>query len=509
MEPQHTTQSIGTLETVFDGKLEQAVDGDITLPEYYPDILRVLKITVLPAVHAVQAAGERVTVDGSALVNVLYAAEDGTLQSYEQSYPFSRAADIPGLAEGAALTATAKTEFANGRAVSQRRLDIHGMLRIGLRVCRRQADSVLTGVNGGGMQSQGGTVRLSSLEALQSLTFPLSEVIEVEAGAPPADQILLRRATAIPTEVKAIKNKLLVKGNLETNVIYRSRGSKEPVKVTHNMPISQILEAPGVSEATENALRLVVNSLEVTPKADAGGAARLFEIAARIGAEVKGFAPVELPVVQDAYSTRGGVTLESRRLDTRQLIESFRETFAAKESFEIAGGLESVQLLTGELLPPEITIKDDALHAAGKVKLHVIYQDKEGQLRSTDLEMPYALRRARKRAGEQPHADVCLELLQLQESVGGGSLEVRAELAASGEIYALESRRVVGAVNHDESEEPPQRSPLTIYFSQIGESLWDIAKRYRTTVDAIRRENELGGEAALEGQMLLIQIGRA
>jgi len=143
MELQHTTQSVGSLETVYDGKLEQAVDGDITLPEYCPDILRILRCAVEPAVHAVQAAGERATVEGSARVSVLYAAEDGSLQSFEQSYPFSRTADIGGLNEQTALQARVKADFANDRAVSQRRLDVHGMLSIRLLARRRREEAIL------------------------------------------------------------------------------------------------------------------------------------------------------------------------------------------------------------------------------------------------------------------------------------------------------------------------------------------------------------------------------
>ena len=121
MELQHTTeaqkaigayQSVGSLETVYDGKLEQAVDGDITLPEYCPDILRILKCGMEPSIHAVQATGERVSIDGSARITVLYAAEDGSLQSFEQSYPFSRGADVGSLTDQCAVTASARA--ANG-----------------------------------------------------------------------------------------------------------------------------------------------------------------------------------------------------------------------------------------------------------------------------------------------------------------------------------------------------------------------------------------------------------
>ncbi len=512
MELQLSTRNIGNVETVYDGKLEQAVDSDVTLPEYCPDILRILQCAIEPSITSAQAVGERVTVDGSARVCVLYVGEDGTLQSFEQTYPFTRAADINGLGDktgggSAAVTAIAKTEYANGRAVSQRRLDIHGMLGIRLLVRCRKEDAILTGAQGGGIQTLPNALKLSSLEALNEVGFLLSEVIEVEPSAPPVDQVILRRAVALPGEIKAIKNKLLLKGNLEVRVIYRSRDAKAPVQLLHTMPISQILEAPGIAEETANTLRLRILSLEATPKPDSNGALRLLEIAARVAAEIRGYQPVELPILTDAYSTRGGVRLDTRRLKTNLLLESFRDTTLAKGNFDFGGaGIESVLLLSGEALPTETQVKNDGLELTGKLRFRVVYLDSEGQTAQAEKELPFSYRRPRRSGtpGEELEADVAVELISAQDNVSGNSLEIRAELGVAGDIFRAENRDVVCGISAAEEDAPTARSPLTIYFASAREPLWEIARRYRTTTEAIRKENEMDGETADEGQMLLI-----
>ncbi|MCL2445640.1 MAG: DUF3794 domain-containing protein [Oscillospiraceae bacterium] len=501
MELAHNTQNVGRAQSVFDAKLEQPIDGIITLPEYCPDIHRMLRCSMEPAVHAVQTNGERVTVDGNARVTVLYAAEDGSLQSVEQNTPFSRMIDIPDLAEGDAIIVVVKPDFANARATSQRRFDTNGMLGVQLRAARVHEDAVLTDVTGGGMQTLSDTLAASSLESLAATHFPLSEVIEIDQGAPPVDQILLRHAAVVPGEVKAIQNKLLAKGNLETRVVYRSRGVEEPVQVLHVMPFSQIIEAPGVSEATENTLRLRVCALDITPKADSTGAARLLDISARVGADVQGYAPVELNVIRDAYSTQGGARPDMRLLETRRLVESFRDTLVTQDTFEL--GAQRVLLVNHEILTPEVTVKPDGLQVNGKVKLHVVYTDQSGNAETIERELSYAFTRTLK-GDDKYKADVDVQLLNLQESLSGGTLDVHAELAVAGEIFAANSRNVVGVVKHDEADKIAARAPLTIYFASHGEPLWDIAKRYRTTMDAVRQENEITGETATGGQMLLI-----
>ncbi|MEG0978834.1 MAG: LysM peptidoglycan-binding domain-containing protein, partial [Oscillospiraceae bacterium] len=57
---------------------------------------------------------------------------------------------------------------------------------------------------------------------------------------------------------------------------------------------------------------------------------------------------------------------------------------------------------------------------------------------------------------------------------------------------------------NEEQGKKKQKAALTIYFSQGGENVWDIARRYNTTVEAIMRENSLADEQVSEKAMLLI-----
>ena len=45
---------------------------------------------------------------------------------------------------------------------------------------------------------------------------------------------------------------------------------------------------------------------------------------------------------------------------------------------------------------------------------------------------------------------------------------------------------------------------IVIYFADKGEELWDIAKRYNTSEDAIRRRNSIKGDVIEKETMLII-----
>jgi hypothetical protein len=53
-------------------------------------------------------------------------------------------------------------------------------------------------------------------------------------------------------------------------------------------------------------------------------------------------------------------------------------------------------------------------------------------------------------------------------------------------------------------EEPGPRPSLVLRVLDEGERLWDVAKRYGTTIGDIEKANELGGEQPWGGKLLLI-----
>ena len=53
-------------------------------------------------------------------------------------------------------------------------------------------------------------------------------------------------------------------------------------------------------------------------------------------------------------------------------------------------------------------------------------------------------------------------------------------------------------------EEIEKRPGITGYIVKNGDTLWELAKRYSTTVDGIMKANELEKEELKEGEKLLI-----
>ena len=88
---------------------------------------------------------------------------------------------------------------------------------------------------------------------------------------------------------------------------------------------------------------------------------------------------------------------------------------------------------------------------------------------------------------------------------GSGKIEIKAEINISAEIYEVSEDRIISNITVDESKaRQSTAAALTIYYSEEGESVWNIARRYNTTVEAVMNENNLDSETVGSRRMLLI-----
>ena len=92
--------------------------------------------------------------------------------------------------------------------------------------------------------------------------------------------------------------------------------------------------------------------------------------------------------------------------------------------------------------------------------------------------------------------------------VSSEEIELRAELEVYGLLYQRSSVRMITNVTPIEDMPKPKDNyaALRIYFADEKESVWEIAKRYNTSVAAILEQNEIENETLCVGDMVMIPI---
>ena len=142
MECNAIRQAVCANEVVYDSVVEVPLENDVILPDYCPDIVKVLKCTVNACVSSTQVQGRQMTLEGMCTVHLLYLGEDSAgsslqLRSIDTRMPYSKTVDLKGEAQRLLVLAQMDSSYCNCRAVSKRRLELK--LSLSHRVCALSA----------------------------------------------------------------------------------------------------------------------------------------------------------------------------------------------------------------------------------------------------------------------------------------------------------------------------------------------------------------------------------
>ena len=221
MEYHLTKKNISRLHYALDTVAEQPVDIDLTLPDYCPDIERILSCTLIPKVYRTNVSGDRLNIEGGACVRVLYLdAEGGCMRSYEYSQPFSQSLPLKGECSDCAVSAETKPEYINCRALSPRKLSLHGAFSLYAKVAVPQELSYCGYEDGGDLQVKGEMLSVSELIGLCGESFSVQEDIPL-SGKSDVGALLSHRLCARITELKAIHNKIMLNAELKLELMYQ------------------------------------------------------------------------------------------------------------------------------------------------------------------------------------------------------------------------------------------------------------------------------------------------
>lgn len=501
------TKKLSFCENVFETSAEQAIEADIVLPDYCPEIQKILRCSVIAQLASVQHNSGKITAQGNAVIRVIYVGDNGKVSAFEQSQPVQKTAECEHIGSDANVEVRINVDYVNSRAVSPRRIDIRGMLTFIFKAENKREENVMCSADGCGIRSRSDAYTYADLRGMCSKVFSLTEIVEIPSDKNPVSQIINSSAFACAKDVKVINNKILIKGDCEIKVYYISENTGAIECIEHSVPISQIVEVDGVSDDCVSSLCLKVISCETQGKVDSSGSMRLIDLDVRVCASFAAFREVELELINDAYSTCNELKSTFRSLEINTLNTSVDTTFINKVVIESIGvSVDGVLAVWCSDIKSSAMLKGDSCLVSGTYQATVIYRDSDKQTgiiqKPVDFEYSFRLKnpvsRIKSRVSLQIAACSCI-------LSGESKLELKTEISICGIILSNEIVKYISEIEVlEKSADSVSPCALTIYFTDENEKVWNIAKKYKTTVQAIMEENNLDNDIITERRFLLI-----
>ena len=515
MEFRLNREAVPVEEVIYSDVQEQGIELDYILPDYYPDIVRLVRCDVIPVISDWSVIGDRLTYELKCEIRLLYCGDDGSeLRCVMQKQDYSKTVELGRSADSPEVTLEAKSGHINFRAVNKRRLDVRGTVSVRINIRGEHSQEVISDAFGMNIQLKKAPVRFAANRLSAEKTVQLSEEVALSAAQPPVIDIVYRTCSASECEMKTVSGKLLAKGEIKADILYScSRGgssSLEPMSFT--IPYSQILDMEGLDDSYECIVRAEVISCEIMPVADKDGENRLLKCEPELRITCRAVRTSDIMAAVDAYSTVYPCEVEYSEIQAQQMPSVYAESFR-----------HSTILAEGDSVPTEVyalwctpkhintRVGEDgrSVMITGMLTYSMAAKDSSGQMIMPDRDE--AFEEQIDIGDDLTGAEVSAELAGANVSYNissEGVLTAKADIPLKISAGSSAAIRAVTAITVDDSVKKQRDGDYAIklYFGVENEDVWDIAKRYSTDASAIMEENDLPSEKLENGRMLLIPI---
>lgn len=483
---------------------EQPVDLDFTLPDYCADVEKIFKCTVTPEVFSANLSGGQLSIEGATFLRILYCSSDKkTLRCAEQSIPFSSVYNLSTESDQYSVSVKAETNYVNCKAVSPRRLMIHGAFSLYAKVCEKKATNLYLPPVSNELQTDMKKATVSELLSLQSEVFAVSESVTPD-GKSPINTVLRTDVKAVLTDATATGNRLIVKGELSFSMLYSSEQSAElPVQFTYVFPFVHNMQCSDADTSDIREIDLSLLSYDYKLKSDIASENPVVLLEAKLSVSVACRKETEVAYISDAYSTSCETQIEHTPVTLETAVLPKITNHMCKSSISL-GDNQISRII--DLFCDSVAVKpmvSDRLILSGKANLCILGLNSQSELvyleRSIDIK------------SDEPLGmlySACSDYSAMVKSLSyrltdDNTMELRAEVLILTKLLKNESVMAVTSVENAGECISRENCALTLYFADSQEKVWDIAKRYKTNRDALCRENNLTTDT-LDDKMLLL-----
>lgn len=471
---------------------------EMIVPDACRDILELLDTRSRVELRRWECGEGSLSLSGRVCCAILFRPEgEECVERLRAELPLQFTAELEGITPQSRCLLTPRVALAETRTINPRKVHIRVVLAIEVTV---YAPSVVTWATeledrqALGIEVRESTASGSFVRAVVQRPFSCTESVQIPGSRPPMAELLSVQARAFDSEARLVGEKLIFKGASLIHLLYRTEEG-ELATADFELPFSQIAQVGETADGASFQLDLQVTAVEAREGLPEG---RGIELELELLAQLLVRERRELKFLSDAYALRGRGTPEFAQCPLPELLEQGSRRGSLREQMDTAEPI--AQVCEVRVTPLQTRLVGGELCAELRVQL--LCRTESGGWctlsRSLQATCPVTV----------PEGAAVLAVCTVPEAdavPGAGGVELRLGTEFQLLIQRQRAlRSLSGFTLEEETEEEGEQPSIVLRKLGDGESLWDLARTYRTTQREIEQANGLSGEKPVAGKMLLI-----
>ncbi len=481
------------------------VEGDMIVPDVKPDILNTINTTGNVCIYKKEVLDGKVRIDGDVNVYVMYLAdgEEEATRSLNTSIDFTQVLDFKECTSDMSLDENVSIKSIECKILNGRKINVKATLQVEISVYANENVDIIKQINNiQEIQSQEIELKVNSLIGEGTSKAYAKDTIVIE-NIDNLAEILKVDLSIINKDIKISYNKVLGKADIAVKMMYLTEDNR--IKTVENkIPVMGFVDIENIDDDKICDMKYKLKNIVVKPN-------QVEEHSVYIEIEVEIYARVyenkDIRLIQDLYSPCEILNFNQRCVNTMANKCEIKDMCNIREKVmvpEINGG----QIYDVEVKP--IILNKNVTKARvmyeGEMELNFIFSSTNvARIDVKQMKLPFNFSIDSQEINQNMNIETNVEVVNRDFIVGtDGNIETKIDLEFTVNMSNTIKINIIDEVNIDETRDK-QIYSMVIYFVKQGDTLWKIAKKFRSTVQDIVRVNNIEDENKIYvGQQLFI-----
>lgn len=505
MEVDVTKQNITINKLVSSKKEIVTIEGDMIIPDVKPDILNTIDTIGNVCIYKKEVLDGKVRFDGSVNLNIIYLAdaENDFTRGVTNSLDFTQIIDVDNCRTGMELRNNINIKEIECKVLNGRKINIKVILEIEIYIYSNEEISILKQINNvEGIQTLNSNMLINNLvgtgccKSLAKDTLCLKEDDNLA-------EILKTEVKLINSEMKVSYNKILLKADACVKIMYLTENG-DIETISSNIPVMGFIDMPNVSENNILNCQYEIKNILIKPNSSEQHSIYV-EIEFEICCDAVDCVDVEL--IQDMYCPTGELQFKPKEVNTMMNKYVDKNICNIKETISVSE-ISSNKIYDVEVMPNinNINILNGRVVYEGEVKLNFIFSsDISNGIDTKRYTIPFTFNIDNEQVNSNKIINTKINCIDDEFVVASdGMIDCRINLEFEIEMYDNANINIIDEIKM--LEEVNNENPsMVIYIVKDGDTIWNIAKKYKTTMQDIINVNNLEHPDYLSiGQKLFI-----
>lgn len=496
---------------------DDVVREEYLISDTLPDVSDILSVDVDKKITRAEVVDGKVAIEAEIKYSIIYLSdeEEGKeVNNVVYTSNLSNFIDILGAEQGMFCNVECELEHINASLINERKISIEAYVRSTANVFKNEEFEFVQSV-----ENRADIQTIKKVENIEKSIYNASKNIssnselKVSLDKNQVEKVVKFDYLLHKKDVKLYDDKVLYSCYAKVNVLYKAEESRELYLLEDDIFISDEEDVVGISSDLNCDFNFNVVNANCEVLQDDLGEDRIINISFDIKSDIKVSKSEEIEVIEDAYSPEKELVLikEKSVFDVRYGCGC---TEAITKDNVKLDDEEPVLILSskGEIISIDSEVKAGNVSIEGTLKVNCLYKssDEEKEFGNKEIDLPFSAVIDIPGLTEDMDVVVKGNLESIQGAIEAGTIAVKGILSFDVKASYKEEKEYINIIEENEDGEvPKKKASITIYVVEAGDTLWKLAKKYNTTMQAIANANDMELEDILEIGTKLIIPGRA